>query len=111
MTAPCSGPAIDYVGDCEDNELQPLRNEIAVTRLRSAGLAIRRGGSSVDVFIAPMRCGFRRTTLHELGHALGLEHRGRLGDLMYQGFRGCESWVEPNDVEVAAILEGRIEGE
>ena len=36
-----SGPAIDYVGDCEDGEFRSPRNEIAVRRVRSSGVTVR----------------------------------------------------------------------
>ncbi len=132
-----SGPALDYVGDCEDGERRALRNEIVVTPLRSAGAALRRRHSSgggehcylnrhrewtctqqplrqdfeADIFISPTGCGFRSTIKHELGHALGLLHGGQRGDLMYHYFTGCPTSLDPNAVEVAAILEGRASGE
>ena len=129
-----SGPALDYIGECEDGERRSGRNEILVTPLRSAGLTIRQasgGGQQcstnrdgqwecrpvgervyeADVLISPRRCGFEATITHELGHALGLLHGGELGDLMYHVFTGCPTSLDPNAVEVAAILEGRTGGE
>ena len=134
-----SGPAIDYVGDCADGERGSPRNQIAVARIGSAGLTTRSGNRTgggqhcfinrdgawecqplgeperwtydADVWIAPRSCGYQATITHELGHALGLEHGGRLGDLMYQVFTGCPTSLGPNAVEVAAILEGRADGE
>ena len=128
-----SGPALDYIGECEDGERRSGRNEILVAPLRSAGLTIRQasgGGQScilrggqwecepagervyeADVLISPRRCGFEGTITHELGHALGLLHGGQLGDLMYHVFTGCPTSLKPNAVEVAAILEGRTGGE
>ena len=121
-----SGPALDYIGECEDGERRSGRNEILVTPLPSAGVTIRRASEScivnggqrecerayeADVLISPMRCGLEPTITHELGHALGLLHGGQLGDLMYHAFTGCPTSRTPNAVEVAAILEGRAEGE
>ena len=127
------GPALDYIGECEDGERRSGRNEILVTPLPSAGVTIRQasgGGQSctlrdgqwecrpvgervyeADVLISPRRCGFEGTITHELGHALGLLHGGQLGDLMYHVFTGCPTSLKPNAVEVAAILEGRTGGE
>ncbi len=132
-----SGPALDYVGACEGGERRALRNEIAVTPLRSAGATLRLRHSSgvgshcylnrdrewvctqqplrrdyeADIFIAPTGCGFRSTIKHELGHALGLLHGGQRGDLMYHDFAGCPTSLDPSAAEVAAILEGRASGE
>ena len=121
-----SGPALDYIGECEDGERRSGRNEILVAPLPSAGVTIRQASEScilsggqrecerayeADVVISPRSCGFRITITHELGHALGLQHGGELGDLMYHAFTGCPTSLEPNAVEVAAILEGRAEGE
>ena len=51
------------------------------------------------------------TATPELGHALGVEHGGRPGDLMYPSFSKCDATATPNAVEVAVIIEGRTRGE
>lgn len=51
---------------------------------------------------------FFTVTVHEIGHALGLDHSGNSNDLMYAYYTGEKSWASPADVANIQSLYGNV---